>query len=410
MKDKERDYLDDLFREKLYNFEAEPDAADWQAIADRLPQAKSVPLRRAWRYWAAAAAVLLATVVGGLYLSAPRQAEPPLAEAVAPDETPTAAPELPAEETEEVTALAEAAAPRMAAARVASAKRRTVQETAPMVRTRALARSLEAPAAPRMKATAQRAAVGAPQTRSYAAETPLLASADLAVRQPEARKAPRSRRWSFGMGAGSVSAGTNNQLGVNSLKSTSVLDMELSKLNSPYFNEDNQKADIEHKTPVSIGLGVSYALNDRFSLQSGVTYTYLASEWERGSIYVGTTKQKLHFIGIPLSLNYKIAEWKRVQFYAAAGAMTEVNVAGKLESKIMADGDELRRQREHIRMKEWLWSVSGRVGAAYPLWRFVSVYAEAGVGYYFDNGSDIETIRSEKPFNVSLQAGFRLGF
>ena len=263
MKDKERDYLDDLFREKLYNFEAEPDAADWQAIADRLPQAKSVPLRRAWRYWAAAAAVLLATVVGGLYLSAPRQAEPPLAEAVAPDETPTAAPELPAEETEEVAALAEAAAPRMAAARVASAKRRTVQETAPMVRTRALARSLEAPVAPRMKATTQRAAVGAPQTRSHAAETPLLASADVTARQPEAQKAQRSRRWSFGMGAGSVSAGTNNQLGVNSLKSTSVLDMELSKLNSPYFNEENQKADIEHKTPVGIGLGVSYTLDER---------------------------------------------------------------------------------------------------------------------------------------------------
>ena len=35
MKDKERDYLDDLFREKLYNFEAEPDAADWQAKAEQ---------------------------------------------------------------------------------------------------------------------------------------------------------------------------------------------------------------------------------------------------------------------------------------------------------------------------------------------------------------------------------------
>lgn len=410
MKDKERDYLDDLFREKLYNFEAEPDAADWQAIADRLPQAKTVPLRRAWRYWAAAAAVLLATVVGGLYVFDLRQAGQPLAKAVAPDETPAAAPELPSEETEEAAAPAEAPAPRMAAARATSAKRIAVRETAPRVRTRTVARSLEAPAAPRMQPTAQRAAVSGPETRSHAAATPLLAAADIDTRQPEARKTPRNRRWSFGMGAGSISAGTNNALGVNSLRSTAALDMALSQLNSPYFNEENQKANLNHKTPVGIGLGVSYALSDRFSLQSGVTYTYLASEWERGSIYVGTTKQKLHFIGIPLSLNYKIAEWKRVQFYAAAGAMAEVNVAGKLESRIIADGDELRRQREPIRMKEWLWSVSGRVGAAYPLWRFVSVYAEAGVGYYFDNGSAIETIRSEKPFNVSLQAGFRLGF
>ena len=120
-----------------------------------------------------------------------------------------------------------------------------------MVRTRALARSLEAPAAPRMKAMARQAAVGTPETRSHAAETPLLASADLAVRQPEARKAPRNRRWSFGMGAGSISAGTNNQLGVNSLKSISSLDEEVSKLNSPYFNEDNQKAEKSQKSESS---------------------------------------------------------------------------------------------------------------------------------------------------------------
>jgi hypothetical protein len=44
------------------------------------------------------------------------------------------------------------------------------------------------------------------------------------------------------------------------------------------------------------------------------------------------------------------------------------------------------------------------------LCRFLSLYAEAGVDYYIDNGSSIETIRSEKPFNVNLQAGFRFGF
>ena len=90
--------------------------------------------------------------------------------------------------------------------------------------------------------------------------------------------------------------------------------------------------------------------------------------------------------------------------------MTEINVAGKLTSKIFVGNDEIRHEKRHIRMKEWMWSVNGRVGASYPLLRFLSVYAEAGAGYYFDNGSDIETIRSEKPFNVNLQAGFRLGF
>ena len=74
--------------------------------------------------------------------------------------------------------------------------------------------------------------------------------------------------------------------------------------------------------------------------------------------------------------------------------MTEINVAGKLNAKIFVENNEIRHEKKHIRMKEWMWSVN----------------AEVGAGYYFDNGSDIETIRSEKPFNVNLQAGFRFGF
>ena len=70
--------------------------------------------------------------------------------------------------------------------------------------------------------------------------------------------------------------------------------------------------------------------------------------------------------------------------------MTEVNVAGKLNAKIFVENNEIRHEKKHIRMKEWMWSVNARAGASYPLLRFLSVYAEVGAGYYFDNGSDIE--------------------
>ena len=43
-------------------------------------------------------------------------------------------------------------------------------------------------------------------------------------------------------------------------------------------------------------------------------------------------------------------------------------------------------------------------------YRFVNVFVEGGVAYYFDNGSSIETIRSEKPFNAGFNVGLRLGF
>ena len=99
--------------------------------------------------------------------------------------------------------------------------------------------------------------------------------------------------------------------------------------------EDPAKTDIHHKTPIGVGISISRYLNNRFSLQTGLTYSYLRSEWSTNNTYHIENDQRLHFIGIPLSLTYKIAEWNRFMFYASAGGMAEVNVAGKRENEII---------------------------------------------------------------------------
>jgi len=222
-------------------------------------------------------------------------------------------------------------------------------------------------------------------------------------------KERKIKRWSFGMGGGSVTMGSSNPL-TSSFAKNIYSSPNLLRLSSPYVQEEVPKTNVRHKFPISVGVGVSYRLNNRFSLHSGLNYTYLSSEWEVYAVYHDEVKQKLHFVGIPLSLSYKMAEWKDFQFYTTAGVMAEINVAGKQSAKIFSGNELLRVQTDRIRMKELLWSLNARVGVDYPLFRFLSLYAEAGVDYYIDNGSLIETIRSEKPFNVNLQAGFRFGF
>ena len=167
--------------------------------------------------------------------------------------------------------------------------------------------------------------------------------------------------------------------------------------------------DIKHHIPVSFGLTVSRHLNDRFAIQSGLTYTFLTSDWTTNGTYRGDTRQRLHFLGIPLSVIYNIAEWNRLKFYVSAGAMTEVNLAGKVHTELYGGDEFIQAFDEDRRMKEWLWSVNARLGLNYPLVGALAVYGEVGADYYFDNGSSIETIRSERPFNVSLQFGLRFG-
>lgn len=433
MKDKERDQFDDLFREKLQGFEADTEPGDWEAIADRLAVERSVPLRRTLRYWVAAAVISLLVVTGGLYVFKDEKRRMPVAEKIASESTVQSVPPvekerkaeepvahtnvLMQEETESSRKAdntnADKAAIRTYVA-VDTGKPESISVTAVMESegdkpeeavAAALRSRLEEDEAIEVEAVKREKEPS--EIRDTEKSRSLIAEAVTAKEKGENRSV---RRWGFGMGGGSVTAGTTNSLNAYTFKNTVMSDYELNYLNSPYFNEDAPKTNIHHKTPVTVGVGVSYYLNDRFSLQSGLNYTFLSSSWETNGSYHRETKQKLHFIGIPLSLSYKIAEWNRIQFYAAAGGMAEVNVGGRLSSRIFTGDEEIQREKNHIRMKEWMWSVNARVGASYPLLRFVSVYAEGGVGYYFDNGSKIETIRSEKPFNVNLQAGFRFGF
>ena len=255
-------------------------------------------------------------------------------------------------------------------------------------------------------------------------EEPFIADASAEVK--------KRRRWGFGMGGGSYSmtssSGSTAPLTLsslelrdegmlkevmnqnsNSLKSNNDVNYSGEGLNTYAYEVPPGK--VKHKAPISAGLGISYFLNDRWSLQSGVTYTFLRSEWDSDHLTdnYAEYKQNLHFIGIPLSVSYKIVEWNRFQLYASAGGMCEFNVAGKYKETIFSENLE-KISNKNLHMKKPMWSVNTRAGIAYPLWRFINAYAEAGASYYFDNQSDIETIRSDKPFNVSLQAGIRLGF
>ena len=246
----------------------------------------------------------------------------------------------------------------------------------------------------------------------------------------DASKEIKRRRWGFGTGGGGYGMGSSSEaLGIGPYSApvndfdeymVKTDDIGLRSLNKSTLqkSEDElkvrtseiQRGKVKHKMPISAGLGVSYYLNDRWSLQSGLTYTLLRSEETDYSDSNNKRKYKLHFIGVPVSLSYKIAEWNRFQFYASAGGMLELNYAGSLKESLLEGEVQIQTRKKQRLDEPLLWSLNTRAGVAYPVWKFVNVYAEAGASYYFENKRNIETIRSDKPFNVSLQAGIRLGF
>lgn len=396
---KDRDELDDLFRSKLYDYEADTFPEDWEAIEKRLPRPSVSMPRRTWYYGAVAAVAALLVAISGIYFNKEEIKTEQLAEQTRLITQPIPAiSEMNPESGQKVLAQA---TPKFQA--VKADWWTLTEEEEPELQEAEMASEPEEP----LKGADH------PRTTVLNAQ-PNRQSRTLSTEQsaqnkelPEAQK-PK-RKWSFGMGAGSISAGNSNSIGSYALRSSSLMPNETLALMNAVNMFQAPETEIHHKMPFSIGVSASRQFTDRWSLQLGLSYALLSSDWKTNTDYWGECKQRLHFLGIPVSVSYKIAEWKRFQFYASAGGKAELNVAGKLRTELYSQEEVIGSYSEKQRVKEPYFSINGRVGVSYPLVRFLSAYAEVGADYYFDNGSDIETYYTEKPFRFGLQVGFRFG-
>lgn len=165
----------------------------------------------------------------------------------------------------------------------------------------------------------------------------------------------------------------------------------------------------EHKQPIKAGLSIRYQLNDKFGIESGLTYTYLSSNLTSGTVKnLFETEQSLHYVGIPLNVNYNMWRNKHWSFYVSAGGLLEKCVDGKYHTDYIINNKIVETDDDTIKYKPLQFSVNSAVGLQYNMTYKLSVFAEPGVGYYFDNGGDIETIYKEKPFNLNLKFGIRV--
>ena len=155
-----------------------------------------------------------------------------------------------------------------------------------------------------------------------------------------------------------------------------------------------------HKLPVKGGLSLRYSLDDRWSVQTGVNYSYHSSEIEMGGEDID---QQLHFIGVPVAVGYNVWGNRHVNVYLTAGGEVEKLVKGRRTVSYTG-----QQRNEDVKMSRPQLSVQMSAGAEYRATRAVSLYIEPGVSYHFDNGSGVSTIYSDKPFEFGLSMGVRV--
>ena len=220
-------------------------------------------------------------------------------------------------------------------------------------------------------------------------------------------------RWSVSTGAmgGLGASGTTTAYGDYLVlscpggadtKDSPMLDM------SSVNRDVETKTEYEHHLPIRIGLSVAYALTDRLSISSGLTYTRLSSDIKdasRESKYIG--EQRLHYVGIPVNVSYKVASSRWISLYGTAGVLAEKCVSGTTDEGYVENNTMKYTNTHDISSKPLQMSVNAGVGIQFDIIDNVGIYAEPGLSYYFDDGSALQTIYKEKPLNFNLNVGVR---
>ncbi|MCD7795142.1 MAG: porin family protein [Alistipes sp.] len=424
----------DVMRNALRDAEVTPPADGWARLERELkaPAPRISVLRRYWPRIAAAAAAVLIFVGGGELLlhenrslgdkgfviasatdsgssAADNQTQPAggieaLEEslrAIVPPQEVVQTASLPGEKTRvrqtvrtahPATVIAQNVAQAVVAADVTDSRPQTVPENnaaeSPQSEEANTQKQRAADASGEQKRTAPKeSAVSArtyPSTTSYYGD-------EIAFEQPKPRRQTSVSLFAAGSvtSAGSVSAGPGPGL----MMSDSPVGGSEGTMAQLKYNYDDYS--FEHHQPLSFGLSVRKEFAHGLSLESGVNYTLLWADVRMKSSRQDIS-QKLHFIGVPLRMNWQFLDTGRFSLYVGAGGMVEKCVSAKFGSRAM---DEPRVQ----------WSVLGAAGAQYDLGGLVGLYFEPEVSYYFTE-TDLRTSRTDSPLSLTLRLGVRLSF
>lgn len=178
-------------------------------------------------------------------------------------------------------------------------------------------------------------------------------------------------------------------------------------ISSEYSKEILEKS--YHHIPITLVLSLRKNINEYWGIETGVQYTYLRSDFTIiNDSYLEKT-QKISYIGIPLKGSFKIWQQQKFSIYTSAGFTLDIPVKATLEEFTSENGLIISQKKNRL-CPHLQWSADFGIGIQYHITPAIGVYTEPNLRYYFNDGSRLNTIRTTKPFNITLPIGIRLSW
>ena len=177
---------------------------------------------------------------------------------------------------------------------------------------------------------------------------------------------------------------------------------EVKWLRNAYVNSNaGMRGDVReirwrYRLPVKAGVSLRYQITPVLGVESGLEYSYhLAEATERTA--------RLHYVGIPVKISARLAQWGRLQVYTSLGEETECLVAGQIETHEPG----LDRFTTRVDRHPFQFSLMGAAGLDYTLTPGFSLYVEPGLAWHAKMKGDLPSYYREHPYAFDLRAGLR---
>lgn len=163
-----------------------------------------------------------------------------------------------------------------------------------------------------------------------------------------------------------------------------------------------------HDKPVTFGISVTKSVSDRLSLETGLQYSILKSRFTIGEGGdSAATRQKIHYLGVPLRVSYKWVGYKRLSAYSSVGATLHVPVYSKLVGSADNDWERIIFGDKPLN-PSLQWQVGASVGVQYEFAPNTSLFVEPTVNWFIPSGGETHTIWTEQPVMFTCPFGIRI--
>ncbi len=185
------------------------------------------------------------------------------------------------------------------------------------------------------------------------------------------------------------------------------------------INSNNPKDPLteksKHERPLTLQLLFNREFTHKWSATTGLSLTRMKSTFESGNenTFIYRT-QRIQYLGIPLKANFRIIENKRMSIYTSACTQLDFPICARLTTKYLYNYaleplDVSPNITENIQVPIQL-SFGVGIGIQYQVLPHINIFLEPSLNYYVPNGQEVQTYRTEHPFDLSIPIGIKISW